>query len=174
MYDAAEALSDELGFRQLTLAGLAKKLGVKTPSLYKHVESLEAIQIELQRRAYINLTDRVKKYNAGGRGREAVILFTVEYRRFALERPGLYGAMVVSHVGRGLAVEKVALELLAFLPGFLKEMGLQGDDLIHAARTIRSSIHGFIELEREQGFGLEQKLEASFQFMLTSLLKGLN
>ena len=30
----------ELGLAQLTLAGLAARLGVKQPSLYKHIESI--------------------------------------------------------------------------------------------------------------------------------------
>ena len=41
--EAAE-LADEVGLDQLTLAALAARLGVRQPSLYKHVASVDALQ----------------------------------------------------------------------------------------------------------------------------------
>ena len=38
---AAAELADEVGLDQLTLAALAARLGVRQPSLYKHVASIE-------------------------------------------------------------------------------------------------------------------------------------
>ena len=40
----AMELADEAGLDQLTLAALAVRLGVRQPSLYKHVASLDALQ----------------------------------------------------------------------------------------------------------------------------------
>ena len=36
---AGADLADEVGFAALTMGRLAERLGVRTPSLYKHVES---------------------------------------------------------------------------------------------------------------------------------------
>ena len=41
---AAAALADEVGFAGLTMGLLADRLGVRTPSLYKHVSSLADLQ----------------------------------------------------------------------------------------------------------------------------------
>ena len=38
--EAGAALADEVGLDQLTMGLLAQRLGVKTPSLYKHVDNL--------------------------------------------------------------------------------------------------------------------------------------
>jgi NAD(P)-dependent dehydrogenase (short-subunit alcohol dehydrogenase family) len=38
--EAGAVLVDEIGFDQLSMGSLAERLGVKTPSLYKHVDSL--------------------------------------------------------------------------------------------------------------------------------------
>ena len=41
---AAAVLADEVGWEQLTLAGLAGRLGVRLPSLYKHIDSLDGLR----------------------------------------------------------------------------------------------------------------------------------
>jgi len=37
----AERVADEMGLAQLTMAAVAERLGVRQPSLYKHVENME-------------------------------------------------------------------------------------------------------------------------------------
>ena len=41
----AAALSDEIGYDKLTLTLLAERLGVAVPSLYKHIDGLEALRV---------------------------------------------------------------------------------------------------------------------------------
>ena len=43
--EAAIALADRAGIEGLTIKSLAQKLGVQPPSLYNHVESLEALRL---------------------------------------------------------------------------------------------------------------------------------
>ena len=47
IFDLAESLADAGGFEGLTLAGIAAGLGIRTPSLFKHVRNLQAIRDEL-------------------------------------------------------------------------------------------------------------------------------
>ena len=42
--EAAEVFVDECGLGQMTMAGLAGRLGVRQPSLYKHVANIEALK----------------------------------------------------------------------------------------------------------------------------------
>ena len=42
--DAASAIADAEGLKAVTLARLAEALGIRSPSLYKHVDSLDAIR----------------------------------------------------------------------------------------------------------------------------------
>ncbi|HJY03666.1 MAG TPA: TetR family transcriptional regulator, partial [Streptosporangiaceae bacterium] len=39
--DEAEQMADEVGLSGLTLAALADRLGVRYPSLYKHVDGMD-------------------------------------------------------------------------------------------------------------------------------------
>ena len=58
---------------------------------------------------------------------------------------------------------------VALLSGY----GLPQPELVHAARTLRSAIHGFVNLEQQSGFGLDTDFDASFGWMLDTLERGL-
>ncbi len=47
MVGTAAALADEQGLDGVTLAALALRLGIRTPSLYNHVAGLEGLRREL-------------------------------------------------------------------------------------------------------------------------------
>ena len=48
-----------------------------------------------------------------------------------------------------------------------------GDDAVHAVRTVRSALHGFVALEAAGGFGLPVDLEASFDRLVATIAAGL-
>jgi hypothetical protein len=54
----------------------------------------------------------------------------------------------------------------------LRGYGLEGDTAIHAARTVRAAIHGFVQLEATGGFEIAIDLGTSFDWMLTTLDRG--
>jgi hypothetical protein len=56
----------------------------------------------------------------------------------------------------------------------LRGHGLEGEAGIHAARTVRASLHGFIHLEAQVGFGIPVDRDASFEWMLAALDRGLS
>ena len=59
--------------------------------------------------------------------------------------------------------------VLAILRGY----GLEGDDAIHAARAVRSALHGFVALEAGGGFGIPVDLDESYARMVAALGRGL-
>jgi hypothetical protein len=68
------------------------------------------------------------------------------------------------------AAAKGAVDVvLAILRGY----GLEGDDAIHAARAVRSALHGFVALEAGGGFGIPVDLDESYARMVRALARGL-
>jgi len=59
--------------------------------------------------------------------------------------------------------------VLAVLRGY----GLEGDDAVHAARTVRAALHGFAALETGGGFGIPLDLDATFARLVGVLDRGL-
>jgi AcrR family transcriptional regulator len=159
---AAAELADEVGWDQLTLAGLAARLGVRLPSLYKHIDSLDGLRRDVAVRATAELGAAVSAAAVGRSGADALRALAGAYRGYAQQHPGRYAATVraaapddAEHTAASEAVLHVVLAVLA---GY----GLGGDDAIDATRALRSALHGFVVLDAGGGFGLPADVDRSF------------
>jgi AcrR family transcriptional regulator len=87
---AAVELVDERGPGELTLAAVARRTGVATPSLYKHVRSVEVLQQKVSARVTAELANALSTAIAGRSGADAVRSLASAYRDYALSFPGRY------------------------------------------------------------------------------------
>lgn len=55
----------------------------------------------------------------------------------------------------------------------LRGYGLADEQILHAARALRSAIHGFVSLEAAGGFGMPYDLGESFSRLIQMLHQGL-
>jgi AcrR family transcriptional regulator len=69
--EAGAALADEVGFAQLSMGLVAERLGVKTPSLYKHVTSQADLVHRIAVQAANELADNIRDATQGRAGSEA-------------------------------------------------------------------------------------------------------
>src|SRR5690349_1578441 len=90
--DAALELIDELGVDGLTLAAVAARTGVATPSLYKHVASLAELRGHVGVRVLEEMTDRFTQTVLGLSGDAAVEALMHAYRAYVRENPKRYAA----------------------------------------------------------------------------------
>ena len=146
---------------------------MRPPSLYNHVAGLDGLRRDLALRGVSELGERIRDAAVGRAGADALAALAEAYRAYARERPGLYRALQRAP-GPGddelaLAAARLLQPVLAVLGGF----GLEGDDVIHAARSLRSAMHGFVELERLGGFGIDLDLDASYRFMIAAVSAGM-
>lgn len=169
--DAAAALADEAGLSGLTLAALAARLGVRTPSLYAHVDGLPQLRALLAQRGACELSDAIRTAAAGRAGPDALREVAHAYRDYARRHPGTYAAMQApDDRPENVAAARELVELIAAV---LRGYALQGDAVIHAIRAVRSALHGFVALERAGGFAMPYDVEESFTVLLTLLDAGL-
>jgi AcrR family transcriptional regulator len=86
---AALDLVDESGPRELTLGAVARRCGVATPSLYKHVNGPQRLQSLLGARVLDELTECVTQAVIGRSGADALTALMLEYRAYARLRGAL-------------------------------------------------------------------------------------
>jgi AcrR family transcriptional regulator len=173
---AAAALADEAGLEGVTLGRLAGRLGVRTPSLYNHVDGLEGLRRELALLGTRELGERLGRSAVGKSGDEAVVALAGAYRAYVAERPGLYAATVRSFRLSDPADEERRAaegEVLGVVLDALSGYGLRGDDALHAVRGLRSVVHGFATLESAGGFGMALDPDESFRRLVTAFVDGL-
>lgn len=161
------------GRREVTLAEIAARLGVRTPSLYNHIGGQEELRREVALFGVRELGDRIGRAAIGKSGDDAVRAIGAAYRAFAKERPGLYLATLRAPDPGNEALEAASEEILTVLRLVLEPYGLSGTDTVHAIRGLRSVLHGFVSLELAGGFGLPVDLEESFRRLLDVFISGL-
>jgi AcrR family transcriptional regulator len=171
--DAAAALADAGGLEALTLARIAAAVGVRTPSLYNHVASLEDVRRRLALRAVAGLGDAMRGAAVGRARDDALIAMAHAYRDYATRHPGCYAAAQRAPAGDDEELVAASAGAVDVLLAIVRGYGLEDDDAIHAARAVRSALHGFVALETGGGFGLPVALDTSFDRMVTALARGL-
>jgi AcrR family transcriptional regulator len=173
--DAAAGIADADGLEAVTLARLAAELGVRSPSLYAHVDGLDDLRRRLGARGARGLAAALGRAAAGRSGRDALQAVAHAYREYARAHRGIYAAAQLAvylkpdpeAVAAGAAATDVAL---AVLRGY----GLAGDEAVHAARVVRVALHGFTELEAQRGFAIDLPLDETFERLIDILDRGLS
>lgn len=170
---AAARLADEGGWENITLGSVAAHLGVQTPSLYNHVAGVPGLRRAVALAGLRELTRRLERVAVGKAGDAAVLDLARAYRRFAHERPGVYAATLRAPEEGDAEWAALGAELVTIVLAVLASYGLEGDDALHAARGLRSLLHGFVALEAVGGFGLPLNRDESFTRLLQVFVAGL-
>jgi len=169
--DAASAIADKDGFEAVTLARLAAVLGVRPPSLYKHVEGINGVRRALALRGLEEANARIQRATIGKARDEALHALAHAYWQFARERPGLYAASLRAAKPGEKDVAAAGEALLGTVLLVLAGYGIKGNDGLHAVRGFRAIIHGFVSLDAAGGFRLKLDLEESFNRLLAAFAR---
>jgi AcrR family transcriptional regulator len=173
---AADLLNCE-GTDALTLNRLAGLLGIQSPSLYNHIDGMAGLRRQLALLNARQLADCLSEAAVGRGGLAGVKAVALAYRAYIKDNPGLYlsslrssGSQVSPDPDLQAAEERSLRVVLAVL----EPLGLGGADAIHAARALRSAVHGFTTLEIAGGFGMPLDLDESFARLVDGLAAGLH
>jgi AcrR family transcriptional regulator len=174
--DAAAEIADAEGLEAVTLASVAARLGVRSPSLYAHVQGLEGLKRLLALRAAVLSAEELRAAAADHSGLEALREIAHASRRFATEHPGLYdaGQRAVRPGADKEDKELFHAMMEAVMPAFqaLAEAGVDEPERLHLLRAIRAALHGFVALERAGSFVLPESIEESFHRLVDLVLAG--
>lgn len=172
--EAGARLADEIGFDQLSMGLLAQRLGVKTPSLYKHVDSLADLIHRIAVLAATELGDALRDAIQGRAGRDALTAAAQAMRTYVNEHPGRYAAgNAVPPGGPDDPLATAINRMLGSFSAVLHGYRLDPAQEIHALRMLRSTLHGFATLELEGGFRFDTDVNDSFAWLVDLIDHGL-
>ena len=166
-------MADEVGLSNLTLAALADRLGVRQPSLYKHIDGMDGLQRSMAIRAKNELADTLARATVGRARGDAITAMSHAYRNWALQHPGRYAAAQRVPTPGDTEAEAADWAAVEIVGDVLAGYDLQGDDAIDATRVLRAALHGFVTLETTfvHPAGIDRSFDRLVQG-LTSALAG--
>lgn len=160
----AADIADRDGLSATSLSAVAQELGVRVPSLYKHVDGLDDVLRRVGDEAAADLAAQLARSVDGKAGREALLAAATGYRGWAQAHPGRYAAIAL-----GSGVADVRDEVRRVVAGY----DLDGDTATHAGDAVYCALHGFAMVEAGDGLGDPARRDASFYELVALLDRGL-
>jgi AcrR family transcriptional regulator len=153
--EVAVTVLEEEGPEALTMRELADRMGIRAPSLYKHVQDKDDIVAGVQERALLDLGRHLSAVTGQG-----LVALAGAYRSWARAHPRLYEVAT----RRPLARERIApgVEDAAAAPLVI---AVGGDE--HLARALWALAHGLVDLELSDRFPPEADLDATWRAALS-------
>jgi AcrR family transcriptional regulator len=167
--EEAARLANQSGLDTLTLAAVADALGVRVPSLYKHVAGMPELRRRLALRAKRRLTEVLTRAAVGRSRGDALRSVAGVYRDWAREHPADYTAAQAAPMPGDVEDEQASADVTGVVYDVLAGYGVDDDTLIDATRSLRAGLHGFVALEAAGGFALPRSLTDSLDWWLDSL-----
>ncbi len=145
--EATERLIEEKGVEFATLNDVATSLGVKTPSLYRYVDSRTELLKEVNLRFLNGLFDAMSAASESQlASTERMLAVMGAYRRYAHDHPGLYLMSFAYMVDELRPGEDFLVRLV--LPLQWAMVDIAGPERsLGALRSVLAFVHGFVMLE---------------------------
>lgn len=135
----------------ISLHELARRLGIKTPSLYNHIKNTKELQYEVFRYGIEKFVQNQNQATKNLHKDDAVKAFAEAYHSFAVNNKGLYQLIMSLPSEDDGRAKEMAIPLLNTVVSILSEYGLPEKSIAHWQRVFRAILHGFIA-EEELGY----------------------
>jgi AcrR family transcriptional regulator len=168
--DAAQQLLVERGrFSDVSLREIAERLGVRTQSLYAHVDGVEGLRYALALRGQAELAGELALVAVGRARGEALAAIVRCYYKFAVERPGLYEASL-RPPGDDPALLAATAAVTRPLNIVLESYGLSPAEVVHWYRIVFAGVHGFAVLQQNGMLTLPGDPSESIELMISAFV----
>lgn len=170
---AARAILEEDGLDAVVMSRVAARVGVRGPSLYKHVADRSALIRAVAEQVTDDLAGTIRQATATGDARADVTAALLAFRRFVRANPNGYG-LLFAHLAPDLQPDPASLaEISRPLIDAMASLVGEGRALI-AARTLVAWAHGFVSMELAGAFRLGGELDEAFASGIETILDGLD
>jgi AcrR family transcriptional regulator len=166
----AESVVDRDGWSALTMSALARELGVRSPSLYHHVDGLDALRAELQGRTLRAMSKSQAAGAAGRTGLDGIRALAEGHRAFALAFPHRYLGLTSGVIDRAqLEVTNDGIrDVVAMI---VRTSGLPRREIALNMRALFAAVHGAVSLELVGFFDDRVRSDTVFRSVLEGSLR---
>ena len=159
----ARQLSEEIGLDQVTMTAVAHRLGVKLPSLYKHIASIAELRRDIAAIAARELGNEIANAALGHHGNSAIYSIAQAYRNWAIGHPSRYRASQLPPAPGDFRHQAIHDAVARTFTAAIAEPGSEHTAAqVDRARAARATLHGFVTLESSHSFGSMTNVDRSF------------
>lgn len=136
-------IADEKGLNNVSLKAVAEKLGIKTPSLYNHIESLEELLREAAHKGMREMNAELLKSAVGKSGASAMREIALGYQRYMLWHPGVYETIQWAVWNGNEQTAAIFAEYTDMLRAVIASLGFEEQATDELIRLFAGFLHGY-------------------------------
>jgi len=171
--ETARALIEQDGVESLSLGRLADELGIKAPSLYRHIVNKNALLQAVIEQTYMNLfhayDDALE--NAGSDVQKQILMLSQAHRTFAHENPNTYMLAFTAQNPELRTNPDILLARAIFLQQVIAQISGEESSL-PALRGLLALVHGYVMLELNEQLQRGGDLSATFDAVIRAYMQG--
>ena len=167
----AAYIANKMGIENLSLKTLAAQLGVKSPSLYNHVDGLDDLKQQIMLYGWKEMEDRIIQAVIGLTGYDAIRAMCHAFHKYATENQGVFSAMLWYNQFENEQTREVTSKMFSVFFKITKSLNISQDNCSHLVRMFRGFLEGFALLENHRAFGNVQSIEDSFNLSIDILIE---
>ena len=168
----AAQMANEMGLENITLKMIAKEFGVKTPSLYNHIKSLDDLKKNVMIYGWKQLEQHILLSVVGVSGYDALRAMCYAFYEYATANPGVFNAMLWYNKFDDETALSATEGLFSVIFKVMEPLDISKEHTNHLIRTFRSFLEGFALLVNNEAFGNPISIKESFDLSIEVLLAG--
>lgn len=143
----ASAIADQEGLNKVTLKRIAQELGIRSPSLYNHINSLDDLWREIAHTGMKTMNYEMKESVLGKSGNTAVKATGAAYLTYMIAHPGIYEAIqwAVWHGTR--ETEQLFEVYTEFLKKLILSLDLKNGNIEEIVTVLTGVLHGYTTMQ---------------------------
>ena len=171
--ETARMLIEREGVERLSLAKVAKEVGVKTPSLYNHISSKESLLNAVVEAIYLSLFTAYNQalQNSGDTAEEKLLALLDAHYHFAHANPNTYVLAYSTIEPKQFSDPDLLLNQAVQVQGIIGEITGEANSL-SAYRGLLALTHGFVMLELNGQFRRGGDLQGTLRDAVRAYLRG--
>ena len=152
---------------------MAKKLKIKSPSLYNHISSLDEIKERLMLYGWTELGEKAIESAVGIAGYDALKNMCYAFYDYATNNKGVFTAMLWYNKFESEEKNEATTKLFSLLFRVLQPLNISDNNIEHIIRTLRGFLEGFVLLVNNNAFGNPISIKESFDLSLEIIINGI-
>lgn len=171
--EKAVELANEKGLSYLSVTSLSEYLGIKKPSLYNHMNTIDDIRRSIMIYGWKMVSEKITSDISFEDPKESLMEYSRRFYKFTMDNPGVFEAMLWYNKYSDEVLLEVTEGLYSFFFTQTDNLGIDRDVANHLLRTYRAFLEGFIMLQIHNSFGNPISVEESFTISMNVLISGI-
>ena len=170
----ASDMADRNGLHNVSLKAIAENLGIRTPSLYNHIGSLDELLREIAHSGMRTMNEKMIRAAIGKTGDSALKLVAVEYLNYMIEHPGVYEIIQWANWNGTEETAAIYNEYISLLNAFIIPYNLEIESSREVLNMITGFIHGYTTLQLRYAFSNPERVQHELYNAMDTLLLGVH